>query len=151
MKLQELNERPVIEVIPKLNQKYIQFSSLLQELNEKEISVEIIDAINIHIERVNEVPDNELKKQLRKSQWAILKLIEKELKLVAVHHYRNMWMALGMSMFGVPFGVVIGLSLGSMAFLGIGIPIGMVIGMAMGSQMDAKAKKEGRQLNIVLK
>ena len=151
MELKELNQQPSLEINPKLNKKFVHFEELIIELKGKELPDGIIESINNYIENINSAPITELKKQIRISQYAVLKLLEKELKLVAVNYYRNLWMALGMSMFGVPFGVVIGMSLDNMAFLGTGIPIGMIIGMVMGSQMDAKAKKEGRQLKLECK
>lgn len=61
-----------------------------------------------------------------------------------------MWIALGMSAFGLPVGAAMGLTIGNMALLGIGLPIGMVFGLAIGSAMDKKSLKEGTQLNIEL-
>lgn len=81
---------------------------------------------------------------------SLLKLLEKELKLVPKDHYRTRWMVVGMSAFGLPFGVVFGTSLGNMAYLGLGLPIGMGIGIAIGASMDEKAKKEGRQLTLTM-
>lgn len=60
-------------------------------------------------------------------------------------------MALGMSAFGLPFGVVIGLITKNMGLLAIGLPIGMGIGVMVGSKMDKKALEEGRQLNMEIK
>ncbi len=92
-----------------------------------------------------------MRKRIRKSQSNILKLIEKELKLVPKNLYRSRWMAIGMSAFGIPLGVAFGTSLWNMGLLGIGIPIGMVIGMAIGSGMDKKAFEESRQLDLEMK
>jgi hypothetical protein len=38
-----------------------------------------------------------------------------------------------------------------MAFLGVGLPIGMAMGMAIGTDMDKKAFKEGRQIDLEIK
>jgi len=78
----------------------------------------------------------------------ILKLLEKEMKVVPKNHYRNLWLAVGMSAIGVPIGLVFGLCLGNIGLLGTGLPIGMAIGMVFGSNMDNKAFKEGRQLDM---
>ncbi len=88
---------------------------------------------------------------MRSAELRILKLIEKEQKLVPKNTYRNRWMAIGMSVFGVPIGVAFGASLGNMAFLAIGIPIGMAIGIGLGTGMDKKALEEGRQLDIEIR
>lgn len=117
---------------------------------QKELPSEIVKHVNQNIEAVNSLSGThkELRKQICKSQYNILKLIEKELKIVPKNLYRSRWLAIGMSAFGIPFGVAFGVSLDNMAFIGIGIPIGMVIGMAIGAGMDKKAFDEGRQLDI---
>lgn len=79
---------------------------------------------------------------------AMLSHLETRHGLVAPGHYRNRWMALGIAVFGVPLGVVFGLSLDNMAFVGIGLPIGLSIGIAVGTAMDGKVRQEGRQLAI---
>ena len=57
-------------------------------------------------------------------------------------------MALGMSAFGLPVGIMISVLTGNYAFVSIGLPIGMGAGVAVGSAFDRKAATEGRQLNI---
>ncbi len=81
----------------------------------------------------------------------ILKLIEKELKLVTRNHYRNTWLAVGIGIFGVKMEVVIGAITGNMCFIGIGIPIGLSIGIAVGTMMDQKARENGKQLDFEIK
>jgi hypothetical protein len=113
----------------------------------------IVETINQDIDNLNSFSGSgdELRKLITKKQTGILKVLEKELKLVPKNHYRNLWMVLGMSVFGIPMGVAFGASLGNMAFLGIGLPIGMVIGIAMGTGMDKKAHNEGRQIDMEIK
>ncbi|PHN04033.1 hypothetical protein CRP01_24435 [Flavilitoribacter nigricans DSM 23189 = NBRC 102662] len=108
--------------------------------------------INTEINDINTFPGEgkDLKRKIRAVRTSILKIVEKELKLVPRNYYRNQWMALGMSVFGIPLGVVFGSALGNLAFLGIGLPIGMSIGLAVGTNMDQKAQKEGRQLDVEL-
>jgi hypothetical protein len=131
---------------------YSQFDKLLMELRKRELPQEIVNSINNGIYLINSVSESEkeLRKQIKKTQSSILKLIEKEHKLVTKKHYRNTWFTLGMG-FGVPLGVAFGTSLGNMGLIGIGIPIGMVIGMAVGSGMDKKAFEEGRQIDLEIK
>ena len=102
---------------------------------------------------VNSISDSDSKlgKKVKKIQTNILKLLEKELKLVAKNHYRNMWLAVGMSAFGVPLGVVFGLIMDNMALLALGLPIGMVIGIAYGTTLDKKAQENGNQLDVEIK
>ena len=153
MTLHHLNPPSGLEEHPKLGRAYHQMSQLLAELRTRELSPEVINSINTEVEAINAETGSEKaqRAKLKKSQTRILKLIEKELKLVTKNHYRNLWTALGMSVFGIPLGVAFGASLGNMAYLGIGLPIGLAIGMAVGTNMDQKAKEEGRQLDIELK
>lgn len=153
MEFKELDKRVNIDQNKKLNNTYSQFGELLNELNKKELPNEVISSINSGIEEINSFKESEkgLRKLIRKAQSRIIKLIEKELKLVTKNHYRNTWLAIGMSVFGIPLGVAFGTSLGNMGFIGIGLPIGMAIGMAIGTGMDKKAFEEGRQLDLEIK
>lgn len=149
MKLQKLNHQADNKDI-KLNELISQFTKLLAELEKRELPDEIVSSINNDIDEINAVTNigNELKKQLERRLQKILKLLEKNLKLVPKNYYRNMWMVLGMAVFGLPIGILMGVCWDSMAYLSIGLPIGLVIGLGLGSGMDNKALKEGRQLDL---
>ena len=153
MGIKELKKRPSIDQNKKLINAYAQFENLLTALKNKELPEETVKTINNGIDVINSVTESvkELRKQIRNTQSSILKLIEKELKLVTKNHYRNTWLAVGMAAFGLPLGVAFGTSIGNMGLLGIGLPIGMVIGMAVGSGMDKKAFESGRQLDLEIK
>jgi hypothetical protein len=153
MEIKPLGQRSNIEQEKKLKNKYLSFEKLLSELSKKEVPSEIVAAINRYTEEVNSFSgsNKELRKRIGKSHYAILKLIEKELKLVPKNLYRSRWTAIGMTVFGIPLGLPFAASIGNMGLLGIGIPIGMVIGMAIGAGMDKKALKEGRQLDLDIK
>jgi hypothetical protein len=126
---------------------YSKFQNLIQILHKKDLPSNLITDINTDIEAINTSSNSgkSLKKLIHNKQSSIVKLIEKEVKLVPKNHYKTLWLAIG-----IPIGVVIGMSTGNMAFLGIGLPIGLGIGVAIGTQMDKKAMEEGRQLNIEL-
>ncbi|MDQ1095973.1 MULTISPECIES: hypothetical protein [Chryseobacterium] len=132
---------------------YQQLQALLNELEKKEISDQTKDTINKQVEAMNStsLKDKALSKLLKDKQTGILKMLEKEYKLVPKNYYRNMWLAAGLATFGVPIGIAFGFLLGNMAFLGIGLPIGMTIGMVLGASMDEKAAAEGRQLDVEIK
>jgi len=149
----ELHKRPSIEQSKKLTNMYIDFERLIAELKKRDLPSEIAHAINQQLDEINSFSgsNKDLIKFLRKAQLNILKLIEKELKLLPKNHYRNMWMAIGMAAFGIPFGVAFGASLGNMAFIAIGIPIGMAIGIGIGTGLDKKAFNRGNQLDLEIK
>ena len=153
MEIKDIDKKTDIEKGKKLMSRFNDLEKLINELKKREVPSEIVNSVNQDIEDINSFvgSNKDLLKQLRKAQSKIIKLIEKELKIVTKNHYRNVWLAVGMAAFGIPFGVVFGVSLGNMAFLGIGIPIGMVLGIAIGTAMDKKAFEEGRQLNLEIK
>ena len=152
MKLHELIHRTDNEDL-KLNESYAQFNKLLIELEKRELPDEIVVSINKDVDEINSTTNsgNKLNKQIKQRLERIIKLLEKDLKLVPRNYYRNTWMALGMAVFGIPMGVAFGTSLGNMAYLGLGLPIGLAIGTGVGDGMDKKALKEGRQLDLEIK
>lgn len=89
--------------------------------------------------------DPELLKALKTNQAAILKLLEKELKIVPRNHYQMLWLTLGVYIFGIPIGVAFGAIMRNMGLFGVGLPIGMSIEIPFGAGMDTKAKNDGRQ------
>lgn len=153
MEIKALNKIPGIDQNEKLLNAFNQLDKVLIELKKKEVPDKIKITINNTIDELNSFKgsEKELKKQIRKAQSVIIKLIEKKLKIVPKNHYRNIWLVVGMSAFGIPIGLALGASQGNNGMLGIGLPIGMVIGIAVGTSMDKKALKEGRQLDLELK
>jgi hypothetical protein len=153
MNIKELNNRQDISNDDKLNRTYSQFGELLNELKKKELSQDIYKLINESIDILNSsrLSGAQLTKLIKQKQTAILKQVEKELKIVPKNYYRTLWMVIGMSAFGLPIGVAFGLSIGNLGLLALGLPIGMGIGIAVGMSMDKKAMNEGRQLNIEIK
>ena len=153
MNIIELRDRQDISSDKKLSSIYSQFGELLREIEKKELSQHIIEFINQDVQVINSssLTGNELRKLVKHRQTKILIQLEKEHKIVPKNYYRNVWLPLGMSAFGLPIGVAIGASSGNMGLLAIGLPIGMAVGTAVGSSMDKKAAYKGRQLNIEIK
>ena len=152
MTIIELKDRQEFDADSKLYKLYIQFTQLINELKKKDLPDIIVEAINEDIKDLNSLTTSEqVKVAVKQKQTKIIKLLEKQLKIVPVNYYRNIWLAVGMSAFGLPLGVAIGLSLGNIGLLGIGLPIGMAIGAGVGTGMDKKALQEGRQLNVEIK
>lgn len=137
----------------KVNNSIEQFKQLIKLLNDKKLPVNIIEKINFEIEILNssQLVGNSLLHLIKKKQNKIIRLTEKELKIVPKNYYRNLWMVLGMTAFGLPLGVAFGLSMGNIGLLAIGLPIGMGIGVLVGSKLDKKASESGKQLDIELK
>ena len=139
-----------LEATPKFKAKIEQLNRLLGELAKRDLPEHLITFINTELADINELQGTEKKdcRIVTNHQQRIIKKIEKDLKLVTKGYYKNMWMLLGMSAFGIPMGVAFGASMGNMGLLGLGLPIGMCIGMAVGACMDQKAAREGRQLDF---
>lgn len=148
MKIIEPKKRDDLQNTPKLHEAFGLFEKLIYELNKKNLPETTIEFINQHVEELNTIPssDKSLKKQAQ-----ITKFLEKEHKLVPKNYYRNLWIPLGMSAFGLPFGVALGLVVNNMGLLGVGLPIGLAIGAIVGTRMDKQALTDGRQLDTDLK
>ncbi len=137
----------------KVSEALDKFNRFMKLLGEHNIPEHLIHYINTEIDELNAAPasNRSFLSILKKKQNNIITKIEKELKLVPKNHYRNYWMILGMSIFGLPLGVAVGLSLDNMGFLGLGLPIGILIGYVLGTSLDNKALEQGKQIDIELK
>ena len=154
MEIIELEEKDNIVENAKLKRIYLQFEELLKELRKRELPQNIVESINLEIEDTNSTShaDKKLKKILKQKQTKIIKLLEKELKVVPKNYYRNLWTAMGIAVIGLPLGVLLGIIIANnSAYLGGGVSIGMVIGIGIGFEKDKKASKEGRQIDIEIK
>jgi hypothetical protein len=148
--IKELHKKPELMLDKKFEKKYFVFSRLIKELQKRDLPDDVILQVNQQIESINSFygESRQLSKLMKKGQNSILKLLDKKLKIIPRNYYRNLWMVLGLSAFGVPLGAAYGTLIGNMGMLGVGMPIGMVIGMAVGAKLDKKAKDSGRQLDV---
>ena len=153
MPLIELKEKERLYENNKVYLQHTQLRVLLHELAEKDLTLEMVETINQDIVVVNDhdLTSNGLSKLLKTKQTKILKLVDKELKLVPKDYYRNLWQITGMSAIGLPIGAAIGVLVNNMGLLAVGLPIGMGIGILIGVRMDKKALEEGRQLHTEIK
>ena len=85
-------------------------------------------------------PDKELRKQIRKLQYAVLTLLEKETGAVTKIYYRRKWVVIEISAFGA--------AMGNMAYLGIGMSFGIAIGVGIGTKKDKEAAAQDKVLDI---
>ena len=153
MNIIELKERADISENTTLSKICIQYRKLLNELRKKELPRTIIEFINQDIEDLNStsLTSNQFGKLVIQKQTKLLNLLQKELKIVPKNHYLNLWLILGMSAFGAPLGVALGLGMDNFLFLAIGLPIGLAIGIGIGLRKDKKTSDEGRQLEVEMK
>lgn len=128
--------------------KYIShLNSLIDQLNERKLSPSIIRTIHEKLRILEGYRKAGSWKVLQRACREIQTLLEKEAKLVPRSFYQTEWMSLGMAIFGLPFGMILGLTL-DLVYLSFGLPLGMAIGIAYGAGLDNKAKAEGRQLDL---
>jgi F0F1-type ATP synthase assembly protein I len=154
MNIIELNGRNDISENTKLYKIYIQFKEILEGLKKMELPLKIIESVNQDVNELNaaKITGKELYKYVKQKQKKILTQLEKEAKIVPKDHYKVLWLCIGLSAFGIPIGMIFGiLFFDNISLFATGMPIGMIIGMILGSEMDKKALKEGRQLNIKIK
>lgn len=129
------------------------FNNLLNAIKTHEIPEAIIGEIIEKIHKI-EVSKDDSKQRIQMIKYerdSILKMMEKELKVVPKSHYKRKYMVIGMAAFGIPLGVVYGSIFDNYAFIGVGLPIGMSLGIAIGSEKDKKVFKQGNQLDFEMK
>lgn len=150
MELEDLRLRCFAEKKKAVTQEYVILMKLLRELQDRELPPEVVVEINLQIARLNAVEDNHLKlffyfKLVKKK---VLKLLFDDLSLVPKNYYRNLWLGLGIALFGIPLGIIFSIILNNSAFIAFGLPIGLIIGIAIGLERDRRAINSNKQLEL---
>lgn len=149
--------KPVIEEIEK-RLKSVSDEKLQKALNELIPIFEDLDRRQIPTESIadqlkslkNILTVEELRlKQVVRLKADLLGVLRRQYGLVTPKYYQTLWMILGMTIFGVPFGMIFSFAIDNMAFLGLGFGFGMPIGMAIGIAKDKKALEDGLVINGV--
>ncbi|HEY3385922.1 MAG TPA: hypothetical protein VGK46_05390 [Saprospiraceae bacterium] len=153
MEILKLNARPGMFLDIKLKHEFDAFEKMILELEKRQLPSSILILINQDIKDLNDFagPSKAFAVEISKKRNGILQILSRDLKLVPRNHYRNVWLAMGMMIFGVPFGMMLGTVLGNLALFPIGLPMGLILGIMVGTSLDKKAFENGRQLDIVLK
>lgn len=134
----------------KLDIAVSKLTSLINAANQHQLPDGLAEEFNLKIEQLENFsgsPDL-WAKSVTKLQNTLVVSLRDQAKLVTKDYYRNLWMGVGMAVFGVPFGVVFSSMINNYAFIGIGIPIGLSLGIGIGTALDNQAKKEGRLLDF---
>lgn len=153
MEITQLNLNTEKITYDKANKLYFQMQELIERLNLKKLPSETVQFINQQIRDTNSttLTDSQLYKHLKKTQTTIIKKLEADHKIVTKNYYRNLWTAVGMAAFGLPFGTMFGLLMGNIGLMALGLPIGLAIGVGIGTSLDKKAFAERRQIDMELK
>lgn len=119
---------------------------IFEDLDRREISTESVADI---LKRLKTMLMEELNsKQIARLKADLLGSLRRQYGLVPAKYYQNLWMILGITVFGVPFGIVFSMAvLDNVAFMGLGFGFGMPIGMAIGMAKDKKALEDDLVIN----
>jgi hypothetical protein len=142
---------PTADILePKLTKKFTSSVNLIFAAGKHSLPDVMVHHINSEIDAIGKFPGttDETAKKLTAFQKDLLQKLKKEQKLVPKNHYRNIWLTLGMVVFGLPIGTILGFLFKNLSLLAVGMPIGLGIGIAFGSFRDQKVKNEGRQLDF---
>tara|TARA_R100000935_G_C2831853_1_gene165545 strand:+ start:64 stop:525 length:462 start_codon:yes stop_codon:yes gene_type:complete len=150
MELEGLKKRDFSKNSKGIYNEYSLLEQLVQELQNRELPPEVVVELNDEIVRLNEVLDQHLKLHFytRLVKNKVLKTLINDLEIVPKNYYRNLWLAIGMSVIGLPLGIILSTILGSISFVALGLPIGLTIGVFIGTEMDKKALENNKQLEI---
>lgn len=147
----DLLHKPKVAFLDKKPAKAIdKLNALIMALNKKEMPDDLTDHINKEIKRINQLLENEMikAKEINKVYQKILKLVREKTGFVPKNYYKNLWMVLGLAVFGAPLGIVFSMIIrGDAALMGIYIGLGLPLGLVIGGGLDKKAAREGKQLD----
>ncbi len=148
----ELSKVDIVSQKETTQKAFSNLEKTLDVLKKIQLPTNLITVINHKIEVLNSFQNSERKyrNKLIIEQHNILQLVKKETGYVSEKYYQKQWFVLGMSIFGIPFGLLFSYFAGNTGLLGIGFPIGMLLGAMVGKRKDEKIKREGKQLQLTL-
>jgi len=151
MKIERIIRAEKIGANPKLIKAYNAIEQLIEALNKKEVSKNVLESINSKVKEINAFSGDHkrLTKLIKKSDKDIQDLVETEFGWVKKSYYQSLWMVYGM-LAGAVFSTVF-TQLGfveTWSSYGLAIPMGLIFGMLAGKNKDTQAKKDGLQLDL---
>ncbi|MFY0591604.1 hypothetical protein [Roseivirga sp.] len=122
-------------------------AKIFRQLDERGLDIELFSQHTSEIHSA--IQSEELKfGEISRIKNGLTQTLMKEHGLTTKGYHQNLWLVLGMSLFGIPLGMIFGFSLDNFAFFGLGLPMGMPIGVAIGMQKEKKAQEAGTVLAI---
>ena len=122
MKLQPLPERSFQH--KKTQKAYQKTQELIAAVNEHELPESLANELNQEIQSAESLADDrDSLRPIRSLCGRIRNAVRKELELVPPGFHQGQWMALGMTIFGLPFGVVFSTVMKNPGLIAIGLPI----------------------------
>ena len=151
MKIERIIRVEKIGANPKLLKAYNAIEQLIEALNKKEVSKNVLESINSKVKEINAFTGDHksLTKLIKKTDKDIQDLVETEFGWVKKSYYQSLWMVYGM-LAGAVFSTVF-TQLGfveTWSSYGLAIPMGLIFGMLAGKNKDTQAKKDGLQLDL---
>jgi membrane protein insertase Oxa1/YidC/SpoIIIJ len=145
-----LQKTETIDSNKRFARDFYSFQSLIDALNKKDIPADLTTSINQIIIFINSMhaSDKIVIRRIEEGKNKILEMVERRLGLVRKKQYHNYWITMGVTLYGLPVGVVLYFLSGNLAFIIPGLPIGMLIGIWVGNRKDRKAETNGKQLEI---
>tara|TARA_R100000935_G_C2835473_1_gene167843 strand:- start:2102 stop:2563 length:462 start_codon:yes stop_codon:yes gene_type:complete len=149
MNLQPIEYPSNIRISEEIESNFQKFDVFLEELNKMELPPEVVVSLNTQLENLPLFSGSEEQFliKLKNTKMVLLKILYQEVHVVPKSHYRDLWMALGLSIIGIPIGILFFLFLDNSIYIAIGIALGFVIGVLIGNYLDNQAEEEGRQLS----
>lgn len=125
---------------------YKEFIRILTSLEERDLSVSEIKAIETELKRLNldDAVDHN-KRYYKKALTQFEKFLKDTFSLTSKGYYTKIGIALGMT-FGLLFGVVILSHLERSMGIALGVSLGMFVGLLIGRYLDAKALSSGNMV-----
>lgn len=144
--IQELQEKEKATADTKLKKWLSHSIQLLTELQERDLPPSAFHECFKVLRR--QLDGDTRYEQIRSFYTMLTDVARKKFNLTTPNFYQTQWIGIGMTAFGIPFGLIFSFALDNFAFIGIGIPFGLSIGLALGAGKDKKAKEEGTQLSV---
>lgn len=150
MKLQDLQLRNFSSQKNELVKEYTLLKKLIIELHERELPPEVVVDLNTEIAQLNSILDNDetLGSNIKQVKKKLLISLHRDLGLVPKNYYRNYGLAIGMSVIGVPIGVLLSILFNDYSYIAIGYMLGIVAGLAIGKLFDKNALENNQQLQL---
>ena len=130
------------------NEELRELQFLLQEISARDLPEDTVLEINRKTAELMSFEDSskEAVKKGKTVKEEILKLLREKHDLIPEKYYTTLWLTLGMSAFGLPFGVALFAFTENPAFIAVGLPLGMGLGAVYGANLDKKTEAEGKVL-----
>ncbi len=124
---------------------------LISEIENKGVPEEVCYKINYQIDKMNSFANKKegiLNRQLEITYYRILYILRRDVGIIPENYYRNLYLALGMSVFGLPLGALIASFLENTSYLIFGMLFGLAVGIVIGSKKDQIADKENKVIRV---